>query len=217
MTINKSPFKLIVVGCAVFFASCNSDSSSTTTTSGDSSKNITANNSGTTSNGGSTSGIQDSSSNNTSGNSGASGKSGASANPNQQAIDYAVTKNTKELMWLQAGEQRGTSKDLKDHAKMMMVDHKNLAAKVTALMGKKGYTKPNFDTTNEVNINNKSGADWDKAWVSKMIVDHTEILSMFGKAKESVTDADLKEIITNTVPVVQKHLDMARMLDKKIK
>ena len=202
MKLIKNSFTLLAIGTTLFLASCNGDSSTSTSNTVDSTKDKSLSDAGAKMDTKDTGMIK---------------SAATTANTNQHALDYAVPKNTKEILWLQAGIDRGTNPEIKQHAKMMMVDHKNLAEKVGALIAKKNYTKPFVDTTNEVNINNKSGADWDKAWISKMIVDHTEILAMFGKAKESVTDADLKEIITNTIPVVQKHLDMARVLDKKIK
>lgn len=144
-----------------------------------------------------------------------SGKSMSS--PDQDAINYAVTKNTKELAWLQAGMDKGTNKELKAHAKMMMADHKKLDGEVSALVGKKGWKAPSVDTTGEVNINNKTGKDWDMAWTDKLIADHKEILDMFGKAKLNVKDEDLRALITKTVPVVQSHLDMANAMKGKMK
>lgn len=139
------------------------------------------------------------------------------SNPDQDAINYAVTKNTKEIAWLQAGIDKGTSKELKEHAKMMMADHKKLDGEVSALVTKKGMKAPSVDTTGEVNINDKSGKEWDMAWTDKLIADHNEILDMFGKAKQNVKDEELRTLITKTIPVVQSHLDMANAMKAKMK
>ena len=141
----------------------------------------------------------------------------APANPDQASVNYAVTKNTKEVAWLQAGRVKGTSKELKEHAKMMLADHKKLDGEVSALVAKKGWTAPTVDVSNEVNINDKSGKDWDMAWTDKMIADHSEILDMFGKAKQNVKDDELRTLITKTIPVVQSHLDMAKAMKAKMK
>lgn len=141
----------------------------------------------------------------------------SSAKTDQNIINYAVQKNTKEIIWLKAAIEKGVNKDLRAHAKMMLTDHENLAIKVKEIIAKKNYSVPAFDTANEVNINDKMGADWDKAWNGKMVSDHMELINMLGKAEKDVSDPELKNLITKTIPVVQSHLDMAQKLDKKLK
>ena len=82
-------------------------------------------------------------------------------NPNQDAINNVVPKNTAEIIWIKAGIENGKNKELKAHAKMMLVDHENLALKIKKLIAKKSYIFPSFDTANTVTINDKKGADWD--------------------------------------------------------
>ena len=143
-------------------------------------------------------------------------ESAATATPEQEFLNYAIPKNTKEIMWLKAGAANGSMRETKDHATMMLKDHNKLAADVKDYMSKHpNYTMPALDTANEITILDKKGADFDKAWTDKMVMDHEEILSKLNSAKASVTDADLNKIITNTIPVVESHLSMAKMMQKK--
>src|SRR5687768_13990609 len=88
--------------------------------------------------------------------------SAATANPDQEAINTMVTSNEKEMAWLQAGINNGTSSDVKSHAKMMMADHKKLGTTVSQLITKKGLTKPTVDTTGAVTLTAAKGKEWDK-------------------------------------------------------
>ena len=132
--------------------------------------------------------------------------------PEQDFINYAVPKNTKEIMWLKAGTLKG-NKEIKDHSVMMLKDHNKLAMEIKGWMSSHtNIMMPVLDTANEVNINDKMGNDWNKAWVEKSIADHVEILDHLKSAKTSVTDGDLNKIITNTIPVVESHLGMSKMM-----
>lgn len=140
-----------------------------------------------------------------------------SGNANQDAINYIVPENVKEMIWLRSAIDRGINKDLRASAIMMMVDQKKLSKQMADLVANKKYYIPAIDTTNEVTINDKIGSDWDKAWNGKMVADHMQLLTMLEKAKNAVTDSDLHSIIIKNIPIVQSHLNMAQALDKKIR
>lgn len=139
-----------------------------------------------------------------------------STNPDQQAINTTVTKNTKELAWLYAGIDKGTSKDVKEHARMILTDHKKMEADVMGLISKKGWSIPTVDTMNEVTINNLTGKEWDKAWTDKMVVDHADILAKLQSSQTSVKDDELRALIAKNIPVVQGHLNMVKAIQTKL-
>lgn len=147
----------------------------------------------------------------------AADSSATTSNAEQDVINYAVPKNATEIAWLMAGIAKGTNKELKEHARMMLADHKKLDGEVSALIAKKGWTKPTIDTANAVSLTETSGKEWDMAWTDKMIAEHSEIVDRFTKAKGDVKDADLSALLTKTIPVVQSHLDMAKAMKDKIK
>ncbi|TDH21481.1 DUF4142 domain-containing protein [Segetibacter sp. 3557_3] len=137
-------------------------------------------------------------------------------NPNQDVINTMVTKNDTEMAWLKAGMNNGTNAQLKSHAKMMLAEHQALGKKVTALVQQKGLTAPTVDTTGAVTLTEAKGKEWDKAWTDKMVAEHQDLLEKLNSAETTVTDEDLKNIVTSTKPVVQKHLDMAKAMQGKM-
>jgi len=140
------------------------------------------------------------------------------AGGDQGIVNALVDANTKEIAWITAGVNKGSTKECRDHASMMLKDHETLKGKVKDLIAKKNMTSPAMpDVSNEVTINDKSGKDFDKAWTDKMIADHEKLLTTLTKFEGEAKDADLKSLITNTKPVVQKHLDMAKMIKSKMK
>jgi len=136
----------------------------------------------------------------------------------QTFIDYAVPANTKEIIWLEAGIHKGHNKELKQHADMMLTDHKKLDAAVKQYLDNhRNLNAPTVDTTNVVDINDKKGAEWDKAWTNKMVDDHSDLLSKLQNSQKDVKDTALLSLINSTVPVVESHLAMAKTLKTKIK
>ncbi len=148
-------------------------------------------------------------------------KNAIEGNPDSNFVVKATAANMEELKILQAGWDNGTDKELKGHAKMMIADHKKLGTKVKDYSGKKGYALPADDNGKGddavASLNKKTkGKDWDKAWVDKMVDGHNDAISLFEKYQDKVKDADLKNMITNTLPTLHSHLDMMKKMQDKL-
>ena len=63
----------------------------------------------------------------------------------------------------------------------------------------------------------KSGADFDKAYVKYMLSDHKSDVSDFQKEAKSGKDGDVQAFASQTLPTLQKHLDMIANIDKNMK
>ena len=138
--------------------------------------------------------------------------------PEQSFVNYAVPGNTLEIVWLRAGMTMTTNKEIKSHAKMMLKDHEQLDTKVKNYISKNGgsLNVPPVDTANTVTINDKTGKDWDKAWVDKMVEDHSGLLDRLKSSQKEVKDSALLTLINNTIPVVESHLAMAKSMQGKM-
>ena len=138
------------------------------------------------------------------------------AGNDQETINYLVTKNTKEIAWLQAAMDKSSSKDIKDHAAMMLKDHKKLDGEVKSYLEKHtALTMPaKPDVSNEVTINDKKGKDWDNAWLDKMDTEHKELVEKLQAVQTSAKDDDLRKMAGKTIPVVESHIKMIAMCKK---
>jgi len=136
----------------------------------------------------------------------------------QDFINYAIPANTLEIIWLQAGIRDGRRAELKDHAIMMLKDHKKLDSTVSVFLSSHQYlTVPPVETAHTVDLTVKKGPSWDSAWTSKMIEDHSDLLDKMQTSQTEVKDTALLAIINNTIPVVQSHLAMVKRLQSKTK
>lgn len=104
---------------------------------------------------------------------------------------------------------------------MLVRDHTQANNDLKALAANKNVTLPSTmgeDHQKHVNeISQKSGNDFDRAFMSLMLDDHEKDVSDFDKASTNGNDADLKALATKTLPVLRSHLDSAKAIKATIK
>ncbi|MGN6641359.1 MAG: DUF4142 domain-containing protein [Mucilaginibacter sp.] len=118
-------------------------------------------------------------------------------------------------------QQKASDQQVKDFGSMMVSDHSKANDQMKTIAQNKGITLPTTLSNDEQKLKDelsaKSGKDFDKAYVQAMIKDHKEDIKSFKDASQSLKDPDLKSFATNTLPVLQKHLDAIEKIDKSMK
>jgi len=105
-------------------------------------------------------------------------------------------------------------------AKMMVADHNkagDILKKIeanNAITGKDAISAAHNQTIEE--LSKKSGIDFDKAYLQAMIKDHENAVLLFINATQ-IKDSTLRVFAKKTLPVIQMHLDSARVINKDIK
>ena len=107
-------------------------------------------------------------------------------------------------------QQKAANQKVKDFGTMMVSDHSKANDEMKALAKSKGITLPDSLDSKEQKVKNdlsaKSGADFDKAYVSNMIDDHKKDIKEFEEAAKNCKDADLKAFAVKTLPTLKMHL-----------
>ena len=131
----------------------------------------------------------------------------------RQFMQKAAEGGMKEVEMGRMGEQQAKSADVKSFGKRMVTDHSKANSELMALAQKKG-----------VKISNKApkmekmkGANWDKEYMDAMVKDHEKDLSEFQREASGGSDADVKAWAGKTSKVIQKHLELAKSTDAKLK
>lgn len=138
--------------------------------------------------------------------------------PDSAFVVKASVINQHEIKLLQAGTKMGTNKQVKEHARMMLTDHNALGKKMSVFAEAKHYPKADEKAADDMDdLKGKTGTDWDKAWLDKMIDGHKDAIKTFENARNDVKDNELKSLIDNTLPTLHKHLDMVTALRDGIK
>jgi len=121
----------------------------------------------------------------------------------------------------QLAQQKATNAKVKDFGAMMVTDHTKANDEMKALAKSKGITLPVAIDTDEQKVKDdlsaKTGADFDKAYVSNMIDDHKKDIKEFEDASKNCKDADLKAFATKTLPTLKMHLDAIQKIHDDMK
>jgi len=121
----------------------------------------------------------------------------------------------------QLAASKATSQDVKDFGNRMVTDHGKAGDELKSLASQKGLTLPSTQSAEDKKtsdeLSKKTGAAFDKAYMSDMVKDHEKDAKEFEKASKTLKDPDLKSWATKTLTVVQDHLKMAKDVNGKLK
>lgn len=116
---------------------------------------------------------------------------------------------------------KATNADVKNFGTQMQTDHGKANDELKQLASTKGVTLPtetdaeHKKTADEVSA--KTGAAFDKAYMTAMVKDHDKDVKEFEEASKKVKDPDLKSWTDKTLAVIQGHDKMAHDIAKKMK
>jgi len=118
-------------------------------------------------------------------------------------------------------QQKAANAKVKDFGGMMVSDHSKANDEMKALAKAKGITLPATIGSDEQktkdDLSAKSGADFDKAYVSDMIDDHKKDIKEFEDASKNCKDADLKAFAAKTLPTLKMHLEAIQKIHDSMK
>jgi len=110
--------------------------------------------------------------------------------------------------------KNGSSTAVKDLGNHMAMDHAALNQKVgdwATSQGIKLSGTPNTKTQAKIDaLTALTGADFDAAFLKKVIKAHEMDIAAFQKEIDSTSNADLKTLLTDAMPTLQSHLKMAQ-------
>lgn len=140
---------------------------------------------------------------------------------NDDVADFAVKAADGGMMEVQLGEyasKNASDKSVKDFGSMMAKDHSKANDELKALATSKNIALPaavGQDKTDMMtDLMKKTGKDFDKAYMNKMVDDHKEDIDLFQKAANDSKDGDIKAFASKTLPTLQKHLNDAEAIVK---
>jgi putative membrane protein len=127
------------------------------------------------------------------------------------AVD-AANGGMTEIELSKLALERATNAKVKEFANMMVMDHSKAGEELKGIAKTKNITLPdsvNADSKKAIAdlSAKKAGADFDKAYVDKMVSDHKATVDMFESESKNSKDADLKAFADKTLPVIKGHLE----------
>jgi putative membrane protein len=147
------------------------------------------------------------------------GKNGGSdklARKDRSFMEKAAKDSAAEIEAGKLASTKGSSDGVKKFGERMVQDHGQAADELKQLAQSKGLDLPDAaDRKHEreaKSLEKKSGADFDKAYMSQMVKDHQKDLKEMQKAAKDAKDPDVKAFAQKTAGVIKEHLDMARQV-----
>jgi putative membrane protein len=151
----------------------------------------------------------------------ANGTTSSLSAEDKEFMTKAAIGGMAEVMMGQMASTKATDAGVKTFGNRMVTDHSKANDELKSLAAQKGMVLPtDVDAEHKAKsdkMSQKSGKDFDKAYMADMVEDHEKDVSEFQKASQNAADPDLKAWATKTLPTLQDHLKMAKETKAKLK
>ncbi|MET8836684.1 DUF4142 domain-containing protein [Micromonospora sp. NPDC004540] len=138
----------------------------------------------------------------------------AAAQPSTQDTQYLQALHQVNLFEITAGDlaqQKGQNQQVKDLGKMFVTDHTQLDQTVQSTAQQLNVQLPADPTADQQKVldrlNNLSGADFDKAWVTAQLAGHVQAIQATQTEISQGSEQSVVQIAQDALPVLQAHLD----------
>lgn len=116
-------------------------------------------------------------------------------------------------------QQKASSEPVKAYAARMVEDHTCSHAELEQLAASKGVQLPKEpDAAQQAKIRalaELSGPEFEQQYVEQLgVTAHQQTIALFQRGASNARDPELKSFAAKTLPVLQRHLEMARSLKR---
>lgn len=151
----------------------------------------------------------------------------AQAPTDAEIAGIVVAANTVDIDAGKLAKSKAHDKEVKAFAEQMITDHTGSNKQATELVKKLKVTPKDSATSKSLKeggaanikkLNGLKGAEFDKAYVEHEVTYHQAVLDAIDKTLlPNAQNAELKDLLTKTRPVIADHLEHAKMIQGKLK
>lgn len=132
----------------------------------------------------------------------------------------AASMDMKEIELGKLAQQKGSHADVKAFGKMMEDAHTKSLNDIKSTAEAKNISLP-AGTPEKVqdkyeDLNEKSGADFDKKYADQMVKMHEKAADKMQEISEKANDPDIRMWAANMLPEIRKHHEEAKALQAKV-
>ena len=137
----------------------------------------------------------------------------------QQFVDFAGQTDMVEANLGQFAQTAADSQPVKDYGQMLVTDHTKDFSQLHVAAQQANLTVPDaIDAKNNKTMiepfQKLKGAAFDHRYIQEMVAGHTKAIEIYKKEAADAQNAALKSYAQDALPVLQKHLDDAKNLEK---
>jgi putative membrane protein len=134
-----------------------------------------------------------------------------------QFLQKAAVAGTFEMQASQMALQSADQERVKQFARLMLVQHEQIDAALKRVARDRSIVLPvALDGDRQAalaDLQQAKGADFDKRYIQHVAVGgHEQAIELFGRAAKESEDREVKAFATETVGLLQQHLDKAKMI-----
>jgi putative membrane protein len=141
----------------------------------------------------------------------------------QEDMEFATEAAQGGLKEVQLGElaqQQAASDAVKEFGQRMVTDHGKANDQLKQIAQQKGIELPQELPTDAQQLHDelaqKSGEEFDRAYMDEMVKDHEEDVEKFRQYTENGQDPDLTGFAEETLPVLEEHLQLAQKTQEQV-
>lgn len=138
----------------------------------------------------------------------------------QQFVDFAAQTDMVEANLGQLAQNSADAQQVKDYGQMLVTDHTNDFEQLKTAAQQANLNVPTaIDAEhNKAMIDpfqKAKGAAFDRKYIHEMVQGHTKAIAIYKKESEDAQNPAIKSYAATALPVLQKHLDGAKDLEKQ--
>lgn len=139
----------------------------------------------------------------------------------KEFVDEVSSGGLMEVQLGKIAQKKALSQEVKDFGKMMEKDHSDANDKLKAAVQSLNLTIPaalDKDHQDKIdNLNKKSGKDFDKEYIDKMVNDHKDDIDELEDAQKNLPSGELRTWVENTLPVIRQHYTQVQTIQETLK
>ena len=123
--------------------------------------------------------------------------------------NQARVAGIKEIKSARLALSKSHSQQVRSFAQMMITDHTNANMELIKILKSKRYNVPSYSEASvsvDPMLTSATGSNFDKNYVTMMVNDHKQAVSLFSYAANYQLDPDLKAFAQKTLPTLKQHL-----------
>ncbi len=138
----------------------------------------------------------------------------------REFVRKAAIGGMAEIKLAKLALDQGSSTEVKQFARRMLADHSKANTELKQIAERKHVDVPTtLDSDNQKlydKLSKLNGAEFDKEYTKAMVEDHDTDVKEFRQFAQGGTDPDLKQFAMKTLPVLERHDEMAKANEKAV-
>jgi len=141
------------------------------------------------------------------------------ARADRRFVTKAAELNTEEVRLSELAAQQATNPEVRSFAQQLVNEHTSASTELSGIASRKGLEamgREDYDQRAATKLGKKTGADFDKAYVEKMVDAHEDAVDLFDKASRNAKDPELQSFASKMLPKLREHEQHAKSLEQTV-